>query len=37
MDEQVTEYNVDLQRVIVEFLAQDKELFDRGAGIIDQL
>lgn len=37
MNEQVKEYNVDLQRLFVEFLAQDKDLFARVNGIIDPL
>ena len=37
MSEQVKEYNVDLQRLFVEFLAQDKDLFARVNGIIDPL
>ena len=35
MNEQVKEYNVDLQRLFVEFLAQDKDLFARVNGILD--
>jgi len=34
---QVKEYNIDLQRLFVEFLAQDKDLFARVNGIIDPL
>ena len=34
---QVKEYNLDLQRLFVEFLAQDKDLFARVNGIIDPL
>ena len=34
---QAKEYNVDLQRLFVEFLAQDKDLFARVNGIIDPL
>jgi len=37
MNEQVKEYNIDLQRLFVEFLAQDKDLFSRVNGIIDPL
>lgn len=37
MNEQVKEYNVDLQRLFVEFLAQDKDLFARVNGIINPL
>ena len=37
MNEQVKEYNVDLQRLFVEFLAQDKDLFSRVNGIINPL
>lgn len=37
MKEQVKEYNIDLQRLFVEFLAQDKDLFSRVNGIIDPL
>lgn len=37
MKEQVKEYNIDLQRLFVEFLAQDKDLFARVNGIIDPL
>ena len=35
MKEQIKEYNLDLQRLFVEFLAQDKDLFSRVNGIID--
>ena len=35
--EQVKEYNIDLQKLFVEFLAQDKDLFARVNGIIDPL
>ena len=34
---QAKEYNLDLQRLFVEFLAQDKDLFARVNGIIDPL
>ena len=34
---QVKEYNIDLQRLFVEFLAQDKDLFARVNGIINPL
>ena len=34
---QAKEYNIDLQRLFVEFLAQDKDLFSRVNGIIDPL
>ena len=37
MSEQVKEYNIDLQRLFVEFLAQDKDLFARVNGIIDPI
>ena len=37
MNEQVKEYNIDLQRLFVEFLAQDKDLFSSVNGIIDPL
>jgi hypothetical protein len=35
MTEQAKEYNIDLQRLFVEFLAQDKDLFARINGILD--
>ena len=34
---QAKEYNLDLQRLFVEFLAQDKDLFARVNGIINPL
>ena len=37
MNEQVKEYNIELQKLFVEFLAQDKDLFARVNGIIDPL